>query len=420
MSDLSDFEVTNGEEEDIFLEKDEALIRQTKEETTKWFQSWYQTETSKNVGDISNEPDEDDSNSDGGILSIDNDDGSEGSPRHVRRKYPQWMPKADLKEIVELYIGQEFVDTRQFNDALQIFAIQNSFDYTYMRNEKTRITSICKRTCGWRIHASWSYKRDCFQIKSYIKEHNCGTHYYNKKASIKWAANRYLEIFRDEPNFRAIALKEMIRRDYNVDMTLSSCHRAKKMALGILTGKKAYKRGFLEACRPMICVDACFLKSEFVGQLHAAVARDVNDDIYPLAYDICECEDQHTWTWFLSCLLEDIGNPRVHTWSFMSNRQKGLLNAMEDLMPGLEHQLCLRHLHANFKRQGFKGKAYKDAFDGAARAANELQFKHYMSVIRGMSEDAFDYISKIDPRTWSSGEDHKRQENPPPLSTTQI
>ncbi|XP_059446405.1 uncharacterized protein LOC132177948 [Corylus avellana] len=224
-------------------------------------------------------------------------------------------------------------------------------------------------------------------------------------------------------------------------MTLLSCYRAKRMALDILNGKKgeqykhvqmyanalrkwnpgistyiqrdgrffqgmyvslaACKRGFLEACRPMICVDACFLKREFGGQLHAAVERDANDDIYPLAYAVCECEDQHTWTWFLSCLLEDIGNPRVHTWSFMSDRQKGLLNAMENLMPGLEHRFCLRHLHANFKKQGFKGKAYKDALDGAAHAANEVQFKYFLSVIRGMSEAAFDYISKIDPRMWS-------------------
>jgi hypothetical protein len=82
------------------------------------------------------------------------------------------------------------------------------------------------------------------------------------------------------------------------------------------------RKGFLEACRPIICVDACFLKSKFGGQLHAVVARDANDDIYPLAYAVCECEDQNTWTWFLSCLLEDIGNSQVHTWSFMSNQQK--------------------------------------------------------------------------------------------------
>jgi hypothetical protein len=61
----------------------------------------------------------------------------------------------------------------------------------------------------------------------------------------------------------------------------------------------------------------------------------------------------------------------------------------------------IRHLHTNFKKHGYKGKAYKDALWGAARATNVLQFKHYMSIIRGMSEDVFDYTSKIDPQTWS-------------------
>jgi hypothetical protein len=220
-------------------EKDEECICQAKEDTIEWFQSWYETDTSKNIGDISNEPDEDDGNSDGGISSIDSDDVSEGSPSRVRRKYPQWMEKADLKERVELYIGQEFVDPRQFKDALQLFALQNYFDYTYARNEKTRVTALCKKTCGWKIHASWSNDKGCFQIKSYIKEHNCGTHYYSKKATIKWVTHRYLDNFRDQPNFKCSALKEMIRRDYNVEMTLLSCQRAKRMSMGILTGKKS-------------------------------------------------------------------------------------------------------------------------------------------------------------------------------------
>jgi hypothetical protein len=138
----------DGDEEDIFLEKDEECIRQDKEDTIEWFRSWYETDTSKNIGDISNEPDEDDGNSDGSISSIDSDDVSEGSPSRVRRKYPQWMEKANLKERVELYIGQEFVDPRQFKDALQLFALQNYFDYTYTHNEKTRVTAICKKTCG--------------------------------------------------------------------------------------------------------------------------------------------------------------------------------------------------------------------------------------------------------------------------------
>jgi hypothetical protein len=41
---LSDFEVTDGEEEDIFVEKDYECIRQAKKATMAWFQSWYEAE----------------------------------------------------------------------------------------------------------------------------------------------------------------------------------------------------------------------------------------------------------------------------------------------------------------------------------------------------------------------------------------
>jgi len=38
---LSDFEVTDEEEEeDIFTESEENVLRQEREETCKWYQSW--------------------------------------------------------------------------------------------------------------------------------------------------------------------------------------------------------------------------------------------------------------------------------------------------------------------------------------------------------------------------------------------
>jgi hypothetical protein len=58
----------------------------------------------------------------------------------------------------------------------------------------------------------------------------------------------------------------------------------------------ACKQGFLAACRPMIYEDACFLKRKWGGQLHAAIAQDGNDDIYPIAYAVYEMETKDTWT----------------------------------------------------------------------------------------------------------------------------
>jgi zinc finger SWIM domain-containing protein 3 len=138
---------------------------------------------------------------------------------------------------VELSVGLRFMNSKEFKEALQLFTVQNNFDYKYVHNDKKWVTTHCKSLCHWKIHASWTPCRKYFQIKTIYDEHNCSSNYYNKKETIRWAANRYVEIFRDQRDFKARALREMIRRDYNVEMTMLSCHRAKKMAIDIFSGR---------------------------------------------------------------------------------------------------------------------------------------------------------------------------------------
>jgi hypothetical protein len=84
-----------------------------------------------------------------------------------------------------------------------------------------------------------------------------------------------------------------------------------------------------------------------------------------------------------------------------NNIKQGLVNALEDLMPSTEHRYCVKHLHANRKRKDFKGKEFKDALWGAARAPNEIQFKYYLEVIKGMDQRVYNYLEKINPKMWS-------------------
>jgi hypothetical protein len=46
----------------------------------------------------------------------------------------------------------------------------------------------------------------------------------------------------------------------------------------------------------VISVNACFLKGPHGGQLHFAIARDANNDIFPIAYVVCEAETREIWT----------------------------------------------------------------------------------------------------------------------------
>nr|XP_027071807.1 uncharacterized protein LOC113696617 [Coffea arabica] len=156
----------------------------------------------------------------------------------------------------------------------------------------------------------------------------------------------------------------------------------------------ACKQGFLDGCRPIIGLDGCFLKSAFGGQLLSAIGRDSNDNMVPIAVAVVEVERYDSWKWFLELLMADLGlGVEDIPWTFISNRQKGLVHAVNELFPNYEHRFCLRHMYQNFK-QKFKGKELKDLFWAAASAGNEVDWKLAMNSLEKASKDAAEWLQK--------------------------
>ena len=80
------------------------------------------------------------------------------------------------------------------------------------------------------------------------------------------------------------------------------------------------KKGFLAGHKPIIGLDACHLKTKLGGQLIVAIARDPNEEYFPLAVAVVEAKTKDSWTWFINLLLADIGDS--NWWTFISDQQK--------------------------------------------------------------------------------------------------
>ncbi|XP_050890051.1 uncharacterized protein LOC127095397 [Lathyrus oleraceus] len=61
---------------------------------------------------------------------------------------------------------------------------------------------------------------------------------------------------------------------------------------------EACKTMFATTCRPLIRLDACFLKGDFGGQLIGVVGKDGNNKIYPITYAVVEDETKYSWVWY--------------------------------------------------------------------------------------------------------------------------
>ncbi|XP_012830624.1 PREDICTED: uncharacterized protein LOC105951718 [Erythranthe guttata] len=90
-----------------------------------------------------------------------------------------------------------------------------------------------------------------------------------------------------------------------------------------------------------------------------------------------------------------------HTWTFMSDKQKGLIPAFETLFPTAENRYCVRHLHSNMKRDGFTGLAIKSALWAAARATRVEEFQRRMQELKEIDENAYIWLAKKPPQNWS-------------------
>ena len=70
-----------------------------------------------------------------------------------------------------------------------------------------------------------------------------------------------------------------------------------------------------------------------------AIARDPNDQYYPLAFGVVETESKENWRWFLKKLLmEDIGEDRNYV--FISDQQR-----VKNVYMFMQLFMCVNYLH---------------------------------------------------------------------------
>jgi hypothetical protein len=61
---------------------------------------------------------------------------------------------------------------------------------------------------------------------------------------------------------------------------------------------------------------------------------------------------------------------------FITDKQKGLLKAIDHFFAMVEHRMCARHIYANWRKKHRLQECQK-RFWKIAKACNEIQFNHY-------------------------------------------
>ncbi|EAY80539.1 hypothetical protein OsI_35719 [Oryza sativa Indica Group] len=162
----------------------------------------------------------------------------------------------------------------------------------------------------------------------------------------------------------------------------------------------ACKRGFISGCKKVIGLDGCFFKGATNGKLLCAIGRDANNQMYLVAWAVVHKENNEEWDWFLDLLCGDLKVGDGSGWVFISDQQKGIINAVEKWAPEAEHRNCARHIYADWKRH-FNEKILQKKFWRCAKAPCILLFNLARAKLAQLTPPGAQAIMNTHPQHWS-------------------
>ncbi|CAL9007887.1 unnamed protein product [Prunus brigantina] len=261
--------------------------------------------------------------------------------RKLIRIGPEFNAATDMAD-PKFEIGMLFSDCKVFRAAVREYSILQNRDVVFIRNEALKLKAVCgDPDCGWMIYASKMQHDNTLQVKTY-----------------QW--------------------------------------------LSVISNNSWGNQSFKAGCRPIIGLDGCFLKSVYAGQLLTIVGIDANNETWVIAYAVVESECKESWIWFLELLVKDCQIVNQFGFTFIFDKQKGLLPAFEQVVPNCDHRFYARHLFSNY-RLLFKAKSLRDKFWEASYATTVPHFTRAMKDLKKLLNDAYEWLTNPDkpPRHWS-------------------
>lgn len=132
----------------------------------------------------------------------------------------------------------------------------------------------------------------------------------------------------------------------------------------------------------LISVDGCHTTSFYDLVILIAVGFDGDNRIYPLAWAVVTGENYRSWRWSFRHL--QLSYPWISTagLSVLSDRQKGLIKAVTQVLPLASHYYCIQYLGDNIQ-QRFGGLAGKEFI----KLAYQRHDKSFWKQLEGLEKD---------------------------------
>ncbi|KAL5560301.1 hypothetical protein UlMin_036512 [Ulmus minor] len=252
-------------DEDYVMDEDPADI-EIERNTTKPKVGWFGSKLDAAVESDSDYGDSDE------LDSLDDDDDDEYvGPRKRGEIFLKFDKHTDLKD-PQFKPEQYFPNLDTIRKVVRNYSIINLREVIWEKNYNKRVRVRCQVGCDWLFK---------FQF------------YRTKAKALKLVEGSVEDQFN-------------LLHDYCLQLRLtnpgSSMHLQTSLnEAGIRVFERvyvcltAYKKGWIEGCRPIVGLDGYFIKASYSSQLPSTVGLDANNSIFPVMYVVVEAENYQSW-----------------------------------------------------------------------------------------------------------------------------
>ncbi|XP_027171918.1 uncharacterized protein LOC113771542 [Coffea eugenioides] len=329
--------------------------------------------------------------------------GDEGGSKDVdKKKFRVFNPAIEMDD-PKFELELLFKCKTDFINAAKSHGVKYGRKIRFKKNNSNRCKAIYKgKRCMWNIYCSVRSDKMTFQIKSILLTHTCGRTTYHGLASVTYLANKYLEDIRLNPNFNVGDFMIKVHKDLGVSITPNVGYKVRAKAKEMIHGDVmsqysklwSYCEEFQKGCRYTVSLDGCHSRGCHKGVLLTAVGIDPNDQLFPIVYAVVETENKNSWKWFVEELKGDLEIIDESIWTFMTDKQKGLIQTIQEVLPGVEHRMCVWHMYNNFKKQ-HPDLVLKERIWVAARVSYRDRFAGLMESLKEFDEGAYNWQKPI-------------------------
>ncbi|CAE5956863.1 unnamed protein product [Arabidopsis arenosa] len=341
-----------------------------------------------------------------------------------------------------LALKKTFNSPEDFKLALLMYSLKTRYDIKLYRSEAMVVAAKCVYIrddgvkCQWRVYCSYEKTKHKMQIRTYVNEHICVRSGYSKMLKRSTIAFLFEERLRVNPKLTKHEMVAEIKREYKLEVTPDQCAKAKTKVLrekrashdihfariwdyqsevltrnpgtefnietvaGPVIGSKqrfyrlyicfqAQRDSWKQTCRPVIGIDGAFLKWDIKGHLLAAVGRDGDNRIVPIAWAVVEIENDDNWDWFLRQISASLGLCQMSDLAILSDKQSSRLS-----IP-FSHKLSIDNV------QNTSWIIGKETAMTLSCSYTIEEFNNHMEDLKKYNRQAHTSLQLTSPMTWS-------------------